>query len=108
MPVAKIVPKRAGSTPTSPAAGHRLGRGGRGELLDTVGAASLLGVVVPRRGIPVGEAHRAPRRDAGTEQAVPERVGADAAGRDDTETGDSDATPSTVHQPSLPAIRSYA
>ena len=62
---------------------HRLGRRGRGELLDAVGAAGVLRAVVPRRGIPVGEAHRSARRDAGPEQAVPERLGADAARGDD-------------------------
>ena len=50
MPVAKIVPNRAGSTPmasTRPCV-ERLGGGGEGELLDAVGPAGLLRVVEVR------------------------------------------------------------
>ncbi len=51
-PVAKIVPKRAGSTRSRRGhrRGERLGGGGEGELREAVGAPGLLRAVEPRLG----------------------------------------------------------
>src|SRR5690606_24929901 len=69
---------------------HR--RGGDGELGVAVGPAGLLRPE-PRRRVPPLDHPRSRRR--GGEEAVPERVGAHAAGRDDADAGDRDAT--TAH-----------
>ena len=68
-----------------------------GELLDSVGAARLLGVVEVGGGIPVVDRERLSARDTGTEQSVPERRAPDAGGGDDAETRDRDPTAASGH-----------
>ena len=98
-------PKRAGSAPMSPAWSKRLGRGRDGELREAVGPAGLLRVGEPGRRVAVGDrTERVGWRlgaDPGAEQAVPEGLLADAAGRDDTEAGDGDPATAPVHQPEI-------
>ena len=108
MPVAKIVPKRAGSTPTSPAPAIASAAAAVANCSTRSARRASLGLSYHGDGSQ--SASRTDRPDVmpGPSKPSQNAVGADPARRDDAEPGDGDAAPSPVHQLSLPAIRSYA
>ena len=104
-PVAKIVPKRSRLGRRPPACSSASAAAARANCSTRSARRASFGLSKYGERIPVGDLDAAVVGDARPEEAVPERLPADAAGRDDAEAGDGDAPPGALHQ-SLPTTRS--